>query len=169
MTPAFVLRCSLLLALAIASAGAVCCNANPQQQAPSPGPSGSAVTYRAMPAPAGAEIIALLDGLSVGQKIGGVSVAAIGAIDSRGTIPAVIEQGGAISMIVVAARTETPVPPVNTVSYSVFYERFDSRNGVPQAQLMDALRDIAARLTNTEKKLPVPAGLKALARSGSPA
>lgn len=167
MNPAILaLRCSLTLTIALASLGVAACNSSPQGGAPAP--SASAGIPRALPAPAGAEILALLDGLAVGDKVGGVPVVAIGAIDARGTIPVVIEQGGAISVVVIAARTETPAPPVSTKSYSVFFEGFDGRNPLSQQQVLEAAKDIAARLRKTEDKLPVPPALKPLARPGVP-
>jgi len=165
MIPAIpALRFTLALVAAIALVGAPGCNDNP-----SGGPAPASSTPRALPAPAGADISALLDGLKSGDKLAGVPVAAIGAIDSRGAIPIVLQQGDSCSVIAIAARTEEPSPPMSTRSYSLFFEGFDHRSAVPQQQLLEAMRDLASRLKKTEDKLPVPAGLKALARPGAPA
>lgn len=162
MSPA----CPRTLLLALTLLGPVACNSTPAGS--SPAPSSSGIAARPLPPPAGPEVVALLDGLAVGNKVGGVPVLAVGAIDARGTIPIVIGQEGEASIIVVAARTETPSPPVNTKSYSVFYETFDARPPVSQQGLAQAMKDVADRLRKTEEKLPVPASLKPL-RPGAPA
>ncbi len=116
----------------------------------------------ALPPAADTGIVALLDGLKVGDSLGGTSVLAVGALDARGAIPIVVELAGKRTRLVVTAPTDHPPAPVQTKGYSVFYEPFDARGNVATEELQQAMNALAARLRKTEAVVSPPAGLKPL-------
>lgn len=152
--------------LALALLAALCLGAcRSADSSPTP-PTASATG--ALPPAAGTEIVALLDGLKVGDSLSGTSVLAVGALDARGAIPIVIELAGKRTRLVVTAPTDHPPAPVQTKRYSIFYEPFDARGNVASEELQQAMNALAVRLRKTEAVVPTPAGLKPLPLPATP-
>lgn len=105
---------------------------------------------------AGPDVIALLDGLTVGDVLGDSQVERIHAPHER-QVRIVLHRAGRSWSLWVALRDGDAGPhaPRETVRYALFYENIE----VEPAVLTATLDALAARLERTEQGVPVPAGL----------
>ena len=126
------------------------------------------------PAPADQAVIDLLDGLKPGDKLGGIAVVAVGAVDRDGLIGIHLlqERQGLSSLgvrLVVAQKSDEPPPPLYTAKYAVYYQALGPLKAPMPEELNKALRELVDRLKRTEDRVPTPARLGRLKKPGSPA
>jgi hypothetical protein len=111
------------------------------------------------PRSAPSNVIALLDGLKSGDRIGQFSVSDISVRDHR---VAVDLQNGAIGFTVWVAKkgVDPHAPPLTTGRYALFFGNAHGDGGrVPAESYQAALQAIAARVRHTEARVPAPQGL----------
>ncbi|MBI5537343.1 MAG: hypothetical protein HY898_31765 [Deltaproteobacteria bacterium] len=163
-----VLRQVALIAVVVAiSACAVGCKRKRKNEAFSIEP--PAVSWRAhLPAPAGNDVTALLGGLKAGDKLRGITVAAVGVIDKNGHIPIVFEKDGFATLILVSDKTKAPPPLVETEKYGVFYQKFDGMPIIPAAEVKPLLYEIAERLRQNESAISLPGVLRPMSSNEPP-
>ncbi len=109
---------------------------------------------------------ALLGGLDLGDELANFRVVSIDgpSKSSPGTITITLrgQDGDATGLVVrVGVRGSTPHrPPRSSDHYDVFYDDSDRGVGAPTAERLDAALDaVLARITATEKTVPMPEGM----------
>lgn len=120
----------------------------------------TSATPPAQPAPAGADVLALLGGVKVGDEVEGYVVTWIGAVASDGAIRVLLEQGGRRMRLVVALYSEEPNPPVRTEKYALYYESLDHRQAAGEDDCKRVLEQLAKKIRRVEDDVPAPSGMR---------
>ncbi|MDI1435165.1 hypothetical protein [Polyangium sorediatum] len=112
------------------------------------------------PAPPDPALVALLDGLTVGNEVNGWKV--VNFYPTNESVVWVELQKGEIffSVGIGPKGTGKPPPPIQTESYEVGYGMPKPRDaGIPAQEMTAAAEQVAARIRKREKEVPRPKGL----------
>lgn len=105
---------------------------------------------------AGADVVALLDGLGAGDTLANLRVRRILAPRER-MVAVELETAGTFFTLAVAAHGATPHnAPRSTARYDLFFS-VPADPPIPSATIDAALDALAARIGRTEARVPVPA------------
>ena len=111
---------------------------------------------------AGAEVLALLDGLKAGDLLGPAKVVHVGAV-THGSVVIDVEEGTQRGGIFFVKLGGGPLPPASSDRYAVYYRNSKAPNAIPAAALRTVCTSLADRLRGTEARVPPPSGLTAFA------
>lgn len=108
---------------------------------------------------AGPDVVALLDGLRVGDKLETSTVVAIDAPTER-MVFVDLEAGGAVYSVGIArpGARDGGLPPITTDKYEIGYGLARPKDPPPGA-MHNAAEVIATRIRKREHEVPVPAGM----------
>jgi membrane-associated protease RseP (regulator of RpoE activity) len=135
-----------------------------RREPPRAGPAGSGGVVEdppPPPPPAAPDVIALLDGLQVGDKLGPCEVSELqGVKDGRARVVAK-KDDTPVTLEIVRLGEKGPTPPATTEQYGVFYKisRGELSEQLPIAVIEGAAKALAKRLEKTERTVPPPAGM----------
>jgi hypothetical protein len=116
--------------------------------------------------PGGAEEIALLDGLSVGDTLEGYLVTWIGSVREDGAMEVLLEGGGRPMRLAVALDSKEPRPPVRTSKYALYYEGSGRTHAASEQDCLRVLEALAKRIRKVEEVVPTPSGMRPLPPRG---
>jgi hypothetical protein len=118
----------------------------------------SAVPAPAAPGSVPAEVIRLLDGLAVGDKLGGFSVFFLRVVE-KNTIGVDLKRGPSLVTVWISRKgARRELPPRETELYAIAYGIAPGGPRLENAELEPVLAEVEARVRRNERRVPVPPG-----------
>jgi len=123
-------------------------------------PAASSAPQTAKPArpAAGPDVLALLDGLGPGDRLGPAEVAFVSPV-AHGTFDVELKSGATRGALFVGMREGGPAPAASSDRYAVYYWNRNTAERMSVESLQAACSALAERLRRTEARVPVPSGM----------
>ncbi len=119
-------------------------------------------TSATSPLAAGPDVIAMLDGLQVGDRMAGYEVTWIGSVGDDGIVEIRLTRGGRVMRLQAARWSVKPRPPARTKYYALYYERSDEPHSASEEDCRRVLDTLEQRIRRAERHAAPPAGLGTL-------